>query len=158
MFTMLETGLRATELCELTLANAHTDQGFLKVLGKGNEERLVPIGRNCQDALEVWKGRNRPQFDPEAKEPEVFLNANGKRMTLRSLEEMISRGQAGRHIPSSSPPPKAHVCHAIPDQGARRYIPASTTARPHQPGDGQAICLDRIRPAGHPRTQAIAHG
>ena len=47
VFTMLDAGLRATELLDLTLANAHLQEGFLKVLGKGNKERLIPVGRRC---------------------------------------------------------------------------------------------------------------
>jgi site-specific recombinase XerD len=97
VFTMLDAGLRVTELLELTLANARLQEGFLKVLGKGNKERLIPIGRRCQDALHEWCDRFRPQFDDRDEMACLFLNANGKRMTLRALEEMIGRaGKAAR--------------------------------------------------------------
>jgi site-specific recombinase XerD len=89
--TMLDTGLRASEILDLTLANAHLREGFLKVLGKGNKERLVPIGRRCQEALQIWAERLRPQFDEDGTAPYLFLNVNGNRITLRALEEMIKR-------------------------------------------------------------------
>ena len=81
VFTMLDAGLRATELLDLTLVNARLQEGFLKVLGKGNKERLIPVGRRCQEALRAWLERFRPQFDPDGWS-HVFLNANGRRMTL----------------------------------------------------------------------------
>ncbi len=95
VFTMLDAGLRATELLDLTTANARLQEGFLKVLGKGNKERLLPIGRRCQDALHDWRDRFRLQFDDKEGMAFVFLNANGQRMTLRALEEMI--GRSGKH-------------------------------------------------------------
>lgn len=55
IWTLLDCGLRASELCQLTLENAHLEQGYLKVLGKGNKERLVPIGQRCQKALVLWR-------------------------------------------------------------------------------------------------------
>jgi site-specific recombinase XerD len=102
VFTMLDAGLRASELLDLTLTNARLQDGFLKVLGKGNKERLIPVGRRSRDALRAWLERFRSQFDPGGEEPHVFLNANGRMMTLRSLEEMLGRsgtkaGVAGLH-------------------------------------------------------------
>src|SRR5690606_24010800 len=94
---------RATELLELSLTNARLQEGFLKVLGKGNKERLIPVGRRCQEALRAWLERFRPQFDPEGKEPRVFLNAYGQRMTLRALEEMIGRSGAQAGISGLHP-------------------------------------------------------
>jgi integrase/recombinase XerD len=68
VLTLLDCGLRASELCGLTVANAHIEEGLLKVLGKGNKERLVPIGQSAQATLRRWSDRFRPQFlaEPEA--------------------------------------------------------------------------------------------
>lgn len=62
VWTMLDCGLRALELCNLLLADAHLEQGYLKVNGKGNKERLVPIGQRCQEAMLKWRERFRPAF------------------------------------------------------------------------------------------------
>lgn len=47
--------LRAAELCSLLIADSHLEQGYLKALGKGNKERLVPVGQSAQDALILWR-------------------------------------------------------------------------------------------------------
>jgi site-specific recombinase XerD len=73
------------------------------VLGKGNKERLIPVGRRSQEAIRAWVERFRSQFDAEGTEPRVFLNANGQRMTLRSLEEMIGRAGAQAGISGLHP-------------------------------------------------------
>jgi site-specific recombinase XerD len=74
VFTLLDCGLRVSELCGLTLADAHLDEGFLKVIGKGNKEGLVPLGQACADALLRWRERARSQFDTNAS-PYFFLDA-----------------------------------------------------------------------------------
>jgi site-specific recombinase XerD len=97
VFTMLDAGLRAGELLDLTIANARLQEGYLKVLGKGNKERLIPVGRRCQDAVQFWLERFRPQFDPKRELPYLFLSASGEHMSIGSLEQMVSRSgrQAG---------------------------------------------------------------
>jgi len=90
VFTLLDCGLRASELCELTLDDAHIDEGYLKVLGKGNKQRLVPIGRACQDALFRWRERYRPLLE-EMPSRYLFLSREGKPLTVGSLEELVDR-------------------------------------------------------------------
>jgi len=63
IWTLLDCGLRASELCSLKMDDAHLAQGYLKVLGKGNKERLVPIGHRCQEALLRWRDRFRRLFE-----------------------------------------------------------------------------------------------
>ncbi len=95
IWTLLDCGLRAAELCSLRTEDAHLDQGYLKVLGKGNKERLVPIGQACQAALVVWRDRFRPQFELEgADTPTLFLNSNGEPMNVNSLQLVIDRAGA----------------------------------------------------------------
>lgn len=94
VITLLDCGLRASEICDLTLENARLDEGFLKVRGKGDKERLVPIGQAAQASLRAWRDRFRGQFVVDEEAPWVFLNANGKRLTINALEQMV--GKAGR--------------------------------------------------------------
>ncbi len=93
VWTLLDCGLRASELCNLTVENAHLEQGYLKVLGKGNKERLVPIGQRCQETLVRWRDRFRPHFEV-APCPYLFLNANGEGLALDALERVVDA--AGR--------------------------------------------------------------
>jgi len=72
--------------------DAHLEQGYLKVLGKGNKERLVPIGHRCQEALLRWRDRFRRLFEM-VESPFLFLNSNGGPLTVqaRSFGEMLER-------------------------------------------------------------------
>ena len=63
VWTFLDCGLRASELCNLTTEDAHLAQGYLKVLGKGNKERLVPLPQALLLQLrELWKTHWHPRW------------------------------------------------------------------------------------------------
>ena len=53
--------MRVTELCNLRLSNAQLEESVLKVLGKGNKERLVPVGKQVQRLLWHYMYRYRPE-------------------------------------------------------------------------------------------------
>jgi len=57
---LLDTGLRIAELTNLKIRDIHMNEGFLKMLGKGKKERIVPIGNNAQRALQRYLFRHRP--------------------------------------------------------------------------------------------------
>jgi len=83
MIEMLySSGLRVSELVDLKRANIYFDLGFLRVFGKGNKERLVPIGRDALKYLKIYLEEIRP-FIPVQKEgePFAFLNRRGKKLT-----------------------------------------------------------------------------
>lgn len=54
---MPDTGLRSSEPLDLSLTYARLQEGFLKVLDKGNKERPLPVGPGCQEALRAWLER-----------------------------------------------------------------------------------------------------
>lgn len=114
VMTFLDCGLRAAELCNLKTDEAHLAQGYLKVLGKGNKERLVPIGQRCQEALLLWRDRFRSQFEV-AEIPYLFLNANGTQLTPDALNEIVKR--AGRQAGV----PRVH-CHLLRHTFATQYL------------------------------------
>ena len=77
--TMYSCGLRVSELVGLRLSNLYLDVGFVKVLGKGNKERLVPIGEAAVKLIKLYKDHIRNHL-PEIKkghEDIVFLNRRG---------------------------------------------------------------------------------
>lgn len=98
IWTLLDCGLRAAELCDLKTAGAHLDAGYLKVLGKGNKERLVPIGQSCQDALLRWRDRFREQF-VEGESPYLFLSSNGEQLTVNALTQIVLRAGGRADVP-----------------------------------------------------------
>lgn len=82
---LYSSGLRVSELVDLKINNVHFDAGFLQVIGKGNKERLVPIGRDAMKYLTIYLKdvRGKAPHKPVQKgfEATVFLNRNGRKLT-----------------------------------------------------------------------------
>jgi integrase/recombinase XerD len=82
---LYSSGLRVSELVDLKLGSIHADVGFLRVLGKGNKERLVPIGRDALKYLTIYieQIRGKPPHRSPGKgfEHYAFLNRHGKKLT-----------------------------------------------------------------------------
>ncbi len=77
ILTLLDSGLRVSELCQMKLENVWLEEGMVKVLGKGNKERLVPIGKQVQRVLWHYIGRYRPEpASPRC--DTVFLTRDGQ--------------------------------------------------------------------------------
>jgi integrase/recombinase XerD len=75
-------GLRVSELTELKLSNLYLDIEFIKVVGKGNKERLVPISNTAIKALQLWLDFGRVHTPvKKGEEDMVFLNRRGSRLT-----------------------------------------------------------------------------
>jgi len=83
---LYSSGLRVTELVELKLNNVYFDVGFLRVIGKGNKERLVPIGRDALKYLKIFIDEIRVHIPVQKGfEGDVFLNKRGKRLSRVSV-------------------------------------------------------------------------
>jgi integrase/recombinase XerD len=75
-------GLRVSELTELKLSNLYLEIEFIKVIGKGNKERLVPIGGEAIKALSIWIDSVRVHAPiKKGEEDMVFLNRRGTRLS-----------------------------------------------------------------------------
>jgi integrase/recombinase XerD len=78
-------GVRVSELVNLKLNQVYHDIGFLRVIGKGNKERLVPMGRDAKKYLEMYinevRGKAPHKAAQTGNEPYVFLNRNGKKIS-----------------------------------------------------------------------------
>ena len=83
-------GLRVSELCALRISCVYAAEGFLRVIGKGDKERIVPMGGMAVEAYEAWM-----QVRPVAASPEyddtVFLNRFGKGLSRVSVFNMIKK-------------------------------------------------------------------
>jgi integrase/recombinase XerD len=73
-------GLRVSEAVSLTNADVDLDARLVRAVGKGNKERVVPIGRIAAEALRRYLSRGRPFLDARRR-PELFLNARGGALT-----------------------------------------------------------------------------
>ena len=83
------TGLRVTELISLTLRHVDVERGVLRVVGKGNKERFVPIHQKALSLLLEYVRGARPQFIPQ--EEALFLNRSGKGLTRQAVFKLIRR-------------------------------------------------------------------
>lgn len=76
------TGIRVSELVGLNRGNVDFSERTIKVMGKGNKHRIVPIGRKAYDALKAHLGTS-PRRDP------VFLGVRGERITQRAVHRIV---------------------------------------------------------------------
>lgn len=80
-------GLRVSEVCTLKLSDIYMDESFIRVIGKGDKERFVPVGDMAVEALEAYfEVRNEPV---RGYEDNVFLNRFGKPLSRVSVFNMI---------------------------------------------------------------------
>ena len=80
--TMYSCGLRVSELTGLKISNVHADIGFVKVIGKGDKERLVPMGSVAIKHIKIYMDEVRPHIVVQKGcEDFVFLNKRGKPLT-----------------------------------------------------------------------------
>lgn len=83
------TGLRVTELVSLTMENVSLRQGVVRVTGKGDKERLVPMGENAVDWIEQFLEVGRPQLLGEKSSDVVFPSKRAKQMTRQTFWHRI---------------------------------------------------------------------
>ena len=82
-------GLRVSEAVSLTINRVNLETGFVRVLGKGSKERLVPIPDGALDILKKWKNIVRPVY-LEKKTNLFFINRFGRKVTVRSVELLLN--------------------------------------------------------------------
>ena len=100
------TGLRVSELTGLTLDRTDLGSRQLRVIGKGNKERIIPFGAPAAEALQRYLTVARPQLESEFSRGAVFLGSRGKAITTRAVYETVHRfleafpgsGPAGPHV------------------------------------------------------------
>ena len=84
------TGLRVSELCGLRMTDLEAGFGILRVTGKGNKQRLVPIGRPALAAVEEWQRSGRPQMLKKRRaSPYLFVTARGGAMTRQMFWTLL---------------------------------------------------------------------
>ena len=91
---MLETlygcGLRVSELITLKISDLFFEEGFIKITGKGNKQRFVPIGSTTQKFIELYKNHIRTQLNiQKGHEDTLFLNRRGKQLTRAMIFTII---------------------------------------------------------------------
>jgi integrase/recombinase XerC len=83
------TGARVAELCGLDLSDIDYDRQTIRVLGKGNKERTIPLGNPAMKALNAWLKDGRDSVKNSQSENAVFLGARGKRIDQRTVRTVV---------------------------------------------------------------------
>ena len=83
------TGVRVAELCALDRADLDRSRETIRVVGKGDKERTVPVGGPALDAVDAWAGRGRPELVGPHSGDALFLGARGGRLGVRQAREDV---------------------------------------------------------------------
>jgi integrase/recombinase XerD len=90
---LYSTGLRVSELLNLRISDIDMRAGYVRCIGKGDKERLVPIGRKAIDAVEQYLARGRPKFARPAAPPPhnnvLFLTRIGRRLSRVGIWKIL---------------------------------------------------------------------
>ncbi|MDF7810986.1 site-specific tyrosine recombinase XerD [Hymenobacter sp. YC55] len=102
---LYSSGLRVSELTELRLSNLYVDQGFVRVTGKGNKERLVPIGRDALKHIGIYLQSIRTHLDIKpGNEDYVFLNRRGAKLSRIMIFNIIKEAASTAGVRKSISP------------------------------------------------------
>jgi site-specific recombinase XerD len=105
LMMLLSTGIRESELTNLSYKNAHIEQGYLKVLGKGSKERVVPIGGLGQKLLWRYVFHFRPEPINELNN-HLFLTLDGRKLESNAVKLLLKRWGRKAGVPRLH----AHLC------------------------------------------------
>lgn len=88
--TLYSCGLRVSELTTLKISDLFFDEGFIKITGKGNKQRFVPIGKSTQKYIEIYKNECRNHLPiQKGFEDTLFLNRRGRQLTRAMIFTII---------------------------------------------------------------------
>ena len=97
MELLYSSGLRLAELIGLNLGDVDTGDGLVRVTGKGNKERIIPVGRQALTAIRAWQRLRANEADIE--EPALFVGRRGQRISPRTVQAMVRRRAVEAGLP-----------------------------------------------------------
>jgi integrase/recombinase XerD len=151
--------LRVSEVIGLKLEDLKLEMGYVLVRGKGDKERMVPLGRAAQDAVSIYLREARPVLAQKQSSPFLFVGRNAKKLTRQRVWQMVGAASvnAGRH---ASPHMLRHSCatHMVENGADLRTVQtilghadiSTTQVYTH-------VALDRLKTVyakHHPRAKA----
>ena len=160
MFEVFYAGaLRVSEIISLKLEDVKLDMGYVLVRGKGDKERIVPLGRSAQEALSAYLRDARPVLAGQRNSPFLFIARGAKKITRQRVWQMVDKASmgTGRH---ASPHMLRHSCatHMVENGADLRTVQtilghsdiSTTQVYTH-------VALDRLKSVyakHHPRAKA----
>jgi integrase/recombinase XerD len=89
---MYATGLRVSEVSKLTLHDLNAEAGFLRTVGKGSKERIVPVGKQAVEWVARYRAEVRPQLEHNiGSRSEVFLSTRGQGLSTKTIWHLIKK-------------------------------------------------------------------
>lgn len=86
------TGIRVSELTQMDLNDLHLTMGFIRCLGKGNKERIIPIGEKATEAIQHYLREARPKLrNLKHRSDAIFLNHHGKRLSRQGFWKIVKK-------------------------------------------------------------------
>ncbi len=98
------TGIRVSELVSLNLGDVNLEQGYLRCIGKGQKERLVPIGSFAMESLRQYLSQARGRLVRDVREQSLFVNHHGRRLTRQGFWKIVKRYSQEAEIDRSITP------------------------------------------------------
>lgn len=159
---LYSSGLRVSECVGLDLERLDLMAGEVRVIGKGNKERIVPVGRKAVQALQAWLAvrariaATRAEADPQA----LFLSPSGRRLSVRTVQHRLRRLSVVQGMPETVHPHRlrhSFASHVLQSSGDLRAVQemmghasiASTQVYTHL--DFQHLA--KVYDAAHPRAK-----
>lgn len=88
---MYATGLRVSELVHLKMEDLHLDLGLIQTLGKGDKERIIPIGEVAVDWVDRYLAKARPALVKDQRTATLFVNDHGRSLSRQGVWQLIKK-------------------------------------------------------------------
>jgi integrase/recombinase XerD len=85
------TGIRVSELTALNVDDVNLGQGYLRCVGKGAKERIVPVGQAASESVGVYLDRGRGRLVRDGRERALFVNHHGRRLTRQGFWKIVKK-------------------------------------------------------------------
>ena len=89
--SLYATGMRVSEATNLKASNINLDIGFLRCIGKGNKERVIPLGKKAIASVNRYLEFSRPHFLKKKTSEFLFINRSGNKLSRQSIWKLIKR-------------------------------------------------------------------
>ncbi len=106
------TGMRVSELVSLDMGDLNVEMGYVRCLGKGSKERIVPVGRVASGWVEIYLRASRSNLVRSRAENALFVNQRGRRMTRQGFWKIIKAYAAKAGIEKDVTPHTLRHCFA----------------------------------------------
>jgi len=102
--TLYATGMRVSEAVNLKVSGVNLEIGFLRCIGKGNKERVIPLGKKAIASIKRYAGASRNSYLKKKESDFLFLNRSGNKISRQSLWKIIKRYARDARIKKSMKP------------------------------------------------------